>query len=132
MDTSDATKPSHIPKMGWFVYMLSFSAVIGGFFFGYDTGIISAGMLFVPENSEMRPMEHIWQEIIVSVTPGFAAVGALLSANGSDRFGRKKVIVVASIVYSVGGVICGVAWAKSILAFGRILLGVAIGEIKMS
>uniref|UniRef100_A0A0K0CVU2 MFS domain-containing protein n=1 Tax=Angiostrongylus cantonensis TaxID=6313 RepID=A0A0K0CVU2_ANGCA len=88
-------------------------------------------MLFVPENKGMKPMEYIWQEIIVSVTPGFAAVGALLSASGSDRFGRKKVIVVASIVFTVGAVICGIAWTKPLLAFGRILLGIAIGFASM-
>ncbi|RCN31560.1 hypothetical protein ANCCAN_22646, partial [Ancylostoma caninum] len=62
---------------------------------------------------------------------GFAAVGALFSAPGSDRFGRKKVIIVASIIFTIGAIICGAAWTKIVLVIGRVLLGIAIGFASM-
>ncbi|KAK5977033.1 Metabolite transport protein CsbC domain protein [Trichostrongylus colubriformis] len=62
---------------------------------------------------------------------GFAAVGALLSARGSDLFGRKKVIVAASIVFTAGAVICAAAWTKVVLVIGRVLFGIAIGFASM-
>ncbi|GMR31213.1 hypothetical protein PMAYCL1PPCAC_01408, partial [Pristionchus mayeri] len=124
---SGIPRPEVNPTLSWFVYMLAISAVIGGFLFGYDTGIVSSAMLFVPENPGMVPMNSIWHEIIVSITPGMAAVGALLAGPGSDWIGRKKVIVAACITFAIGALICAVAPEKITLLVGRILLGVAIG-----
>jgi MFS family permease len=51
----------------------------------------------------------------------------LLSGQSSDYFGRKKIIVFSSVVFTIGALICAGAPNKEVLLLGRIFLGIGIG-----
>lgn len=56
-----------------------------------------------------------------------AGVGALPAGIASDRFGRKKIIILSSLVYGLGAILCAIAFAKWFLLIGRILVGLGLG-----
>ncbi|VDK45398.1 unnamed protein product [Anisakis simplex] len=120
-------RPATPPRYGFYVYSLCFMAAIGGFLFGYDTGVISAAMLYLPDYPGIQPMNPLWKQLIVAITPGMAIVGALTAGPASDRFGRKLVVISSSGVFTIGGIVCAAATEKICLLVGRILLGIAIG-----
>jgi MFS transporter, SP family, solute carrier family 2 (myo-inositol transporter), member 13 len=58
---------------------------------------------------------------------GVAGIGALMAGFPADKLGRKVVIIISSIIFTIGTIICAVSFAKWFLLIGRILLGLAIG-----
>ena len=58
-----------------FVYVLTFFSAIGGFLFGYDTGVISGAMILLRDEFVL---DLVWQEMVVSVTIAAAAFFALI------------------------------------------------------
>lgn len=62
---------------------------------------------------------------------GMAGVGALFAGKFSDMYGRRRMIIISSFIFTIGAIICGIGVSKFILLFGRILLGIAIGIASM-
>lgn len=116
-------------KTSGFLYVLSFFAAIGGFLFGYDTGVVSGAMLLLKKQFQLT---SLWEEIIVSATILFAAIFALVGGFMNDFFGRKFTTVCASAVFTAGAVILGCAKNITMLVFGRSILGIGIGLASMT
>lgn len=108
-----------------FVYLLAFFSALGGFLFGYDTGVVSGAML--PLKKEMS-LNNLWQELLVSSTVGAAAVSSLGGGFLNGWLGRRICILIASFIFSIGGIILGLAPSKEVLLGGRVTVGLGIGE----
>ncbi|XP_039512627.1 solute carrier family 2 member 13b isoform X2 [Pimephales promelas] len=112
-----------------FVYTLAFFSALGGFLFGYDTGVVSGAMLLLKR--EMN-LSSLWQELLVSITVGAAAVSALAGGFLNGLFGRRICILLASFIFSAGGVILSLAHSKEVLLCGRLTVGLGIGIASMT
>lgn len=62
------------------------------------------------------------------MTIAAAAVLALVGGLLNDRLGRRPVIMVASMIFTVGSLIMGFAKDKYVLLVGRVVVGAGIGE----
>lgn len=108
-----------------FVYVLAFFSALGGFLFGYDTGVVSGAMLLLKKEMNLNTL---WQELLVSSTVGAAALSALSGGSLNGWLGRKICILIASFIFSIGGIILSLAPDKVVLLVGRITVGLGIGE----
>ncbi|QIL50397.1 sugar porter family MFS transporter [Weissella coleopterorum] len=107
-----------------FIY---FFGAFGGILFGYDIGVMTGALPFLQHDWNLTNASVIgW--ITSSLMLG-AIFGGALAGQLSDKFGRRKMILVASFVFAVGAIMAGlsphnaVAW----LLFARVLLGLAVG-----
>ena len=106
------------------VYVAVGVAAVGGLLFGYDTGVISGAILFIKKQFSLS---DTMQEIVVSSVLVGAVIGAITGGALSDRYGRRKLIIVAGIVFSLSAI--GAALAPSVgwLITARVVSGVGIG-----
>ena len=79
------------------VISLTFLSAVGGFLFGYDTGVVSGAMLLIEDDPDIQP-NTLWKELIVSATVGAAWLFALIGGPSNEYFGRKPTILMARYV----------------------------------
>ena len=107
-----------------FLYLLTFLSAIGGFLFGYDTGVVSGAMILLRDDFDLSPF---LQETFVSITIASAAVFALAGGCINSRVGRKPTILLGSVVFTVGALVLAAAYNIAMLLAGRCILGIGIG-----
>lgn len=108
-----------------FVYVLATFSALGGFLFGYDTGVISGAMLLLKRELDLSAL---WQEVLISSTVAAAALSALLGGFLNGLFGRRVCILLASFFFTVGGIVLSTAPGKEVLLVGRLIVGVGLGK----
>jgi sugar porter (SP) family MFS transporter len=122
--------PANESPSGSLLY-LSFcccTSALGGLLFGYDLFVISGAKDLIVQHFQLSTLMEGW---FVSSAMVGAMFGCLLAGTTSDRFGRKKVLVVASVLLLACSVGCGLAWSTTSLIFFRWIGGVGVGIASM-
>jgi MFS family permease len=102
-----------------------FFGALGGLLFGYDTGVISGAILFIKTDFGLSPF---WQSAVVAVLLLGAMAGAALAGPLSERLGRKPLIVVAGVTFTVGALVAATAPSTGVLIGARFVIGLAVGS----
>jgi sugar porter (SP) family MFS transporter len=107
-----------------YVYIAAIFAAVGGLLFGYDTGVISGALIFIKRSFGLSTFE---QELAVSSVLVGAAVFATVGGRLSDLFGRRKMLLVTSVIFIAGALVCAFSGSIQILILGRVMVGIGIG-----
>jgi MFS transporter, SP family, sugar:H+ symporter len=102
-----------------------FFGALGGLLFGYDTGVISGAILFITKDFGLSPF---MQGAIVAALLLGAMLGAALAGPLSDRMGRKRLIMIAGITFTVGALAAAAAPSAWPLVGARFVIGLAVGS----
>ena len=106
------------------VWIIAIIAATGGLLFGFDTGVISGAIPY------FQPYFGVDDSMVENITTAGlvgAILGALFCGRITDMVGRRKVILAAAIIFSLGAVWSGLSASPGQLIVARLFLGVAIG-----
>ncbi len=109
-----------------FRYLLTISLVtaLGGLLFGFDISVISGTIPFLQEVFNLNEAMKGW--VVSSALIG-CIIGASFAGRLGDKFGRKKVLLVTSILFAVSAIGSGIANSIPTFVLYRILGGFAVG-----
>lgn len=102
-----------------------FFGALGGLLFGYDTGVISGALLFIPNTFKLSPF--LEGAIVAALLLG-AMVGSACAGRLSDRLGRRRLIIIAAIVFTGGALLAALAPTVAVLIAARFIIGLAVGS----
>jgi MFS transporter, SP family, sugar:H+ symporter len=102
-----------------------FFGALGGLLFGYDTGVISGALLFIPNAFKLTPF--VKGAVVAGLLLG-AMIGAALAGRMSDRMGRRRLIIIAAVVFTGGALLAAFAPTVTVLIVARFIIGLAVGS----
>jgi len=108
-----------------YVWLISLVAAMGGLLFGWDWVVIGGAKPFFQRYFELTSEAQIgWANscALLGCLVGSLAAGAL-----SDKFGRKRLLVVAALLFAVTSLGNALACSFNLFIAWRMLGGVAIG-----
>ncbi|NED87984.1 sugar porter family MFS transporter [Streptomyces sp. SID11233] len=100
------------------------AVALGGFLFGFDTGVVSGALLYVKKDFDLNSFE---QGSVVSVLLIGAVIGATSAGKVSEGLGRRKALGMIGVVFIIGTAIASTANGYPMLMAGRVILGLAVG-----
>lgn len=107
-----------------FVILISLIATIGGFLFGYDSGVINGTVdgLQKAFNSDSMGTGFSVSSMLLG-----CAVGAFFAGQWADKYGRWWVLMVSSILFIISAWGSGIATGSVEFIIYRVIGGLAVG-----
>lgn len=117
--------PEHIGFKG-LVYVMAIASVaaIGGFLFGFDSGVINGAVNAISKSFGTQSAGTGFA--VASVLIG-CAVGAFGAGTLADVMGRRRTMLLTAIIFLISALTTGAAGTATIFIIARIASGLAIG-----
>ncbi|HEY9693255.1 MAG TPA: sugar porter family MFS transporter [Oculatellaceae cyanobacterium] len=108
----------------FYVILIAGAAALGGFLFGFDTAVINGAVAAL--STAFRANSFL-TGLAVSLALLGSAVGAFYAGKIADHYGRVKVMVIASVLFTISAIGSGLPFTIWDFIFWRVVGGVAVG-----
>ncbi|MBP1662949.1 MAG: putative transrane sugar transporter [Bacteroidetes bacterium] len=107
-----------------YLYWITFVAINGGLLFGLNMAGISGAVDMI--KGEFSLTDSGLGTVAALLTFG-CLIGALFTGTFTEKFGRKKVMIITAVLYIISAFGCALAESATILIVFRVLSGLAVG-----
>jgi SP family arabinose:H+ symporter-like MFS transporter len=97
---------------------------LGGFLLGFDASVISGVVKFIEKEFELSKLEIGWA--VASLTLS-ATLSIMFAGPLADRYGRRRLLRIAAVVFTVSALLSAAAHDFATLIFARLLSGLGVG-----
>jgi sugar porter (SP) family MFS transporter len=112
------------------LYTVSVALIVavGGFLLGFDATVISGAVPFIKNYFTLTGTGGEWKLGLAVSCLGWGALGGnALAGFLSDAFGRKKVLMLTAILFTVSALLSAMTGDFTVFVLSRILGGIAVG-----
>ena len=107
-----------------FIILISCVATIGGFLFGFDSGVINGTVDGLKQTFQSSAFFTGLE--VASMLIG-CAIGAFFAGSLADRWGRRAVLIISAALFLVSAIAAGAAHNSWFFIFARMMGGLAVG-----
>jgi sugar porter (SP) family MFS transporter len=99
---------------------------VGGILFGYDTGVVGGVLPNISSDFDLKT--PFLKGLVVAILLAGAAVGAIVAGRIADQLGRRRTILLTSIVFVVGLLMSALAPTLWVFWVSRFIIGIGVGS----
>lgn len=111
-------------KKSNYIIRIALIVALGGFLLGFDASVISGVIKFIEPEFNLSKLQLGWAVSSITLT---AALGMMIAGPMSDKYGRRKLLKYAALLFTISAVGSALAGNFFWLIIFRMVGGLAVG-----
>lgn len=107
-----------------YILGISFISALGGYLFGFDFAVISGALPFL---QKQFGLDQYWEGFATGSLALGAVAGCIIAGTVSDKYGRRKSLMIAAAIFTVSSLAMAFAHNRDIFIASRAMAGVGVG-----
>ena len=107
-----------------YVILVSLVVALGGFLMGFDASVISGVIKFIEVEFDLTKIQLGWAVSSLTLS---ATLAMMVSGPLSDKYGRKVLLMIAALLYTISAIGSALAPSFWFLVVARMIGGLGVG-----